>query len=50
MQLVDYVVAHELVHALQPDHTAEFWARVGRATPDYERRDRLQGGGREYER
>jgi predicted metal-dependent hydrolase len=43
------VVAHELVHALHPDHTAEFWARVGRAMPDYERRDRLWVG-REYER
>jgi hypothetical protein len=38
MRLVDYVVAHELVHLEHPDHTADFWAALGRAMPDYEAR------------
>jgi predicted metal-dependent hydrolase len=50
MRLVDYVVAHELVHLVHPDHTPEFWARLGRAMPDYEgRRERLRQVGRGYE-
>ena len=50
MGLVDYVVAHELVHLVHPDHTPEFWARLGRAMPDYEgRRERLKQVGRGYE-
>jgi predicted metal-dependent hydrolase len=41
--LVDYVVAHELVHLLQRGHTPQFWAVLGRIIPDYEiRRDRLR--------
>lgn len=38
MRLVDYVVAHELVHLLHDDHSKEFWAALGRALSDYERR------------
>jgi hypothetical protein len=50
MRLVDYVVAHELVHLFHPDHTPEFWARLGRAMPDYEvRRERLREVGRGLE-
>lgn len=43
--IIDYVVAHELVHVLRHDeaHGAEFWALLGRVMPDYEaRRDRLR--------
>ncbi len=36
--LVDYVIVHELAHLLEPNHTPEFWQRVQRAMPDYERR------------
>jgi predicted metal-dependent hydrolase len=45
--LVEYVVAHELVHLREPHHTARFWRLLGRILPDYERRrDRLaQVGG-----
>ncbi|PKN30973.1 MAG: hypothetical protein CVU63_25515, partial [Deltaproteobacteria bacterium HGW-Deltaproteobacteria-20] len=50
MRLVDYVVAPELVHLVHPNHTPEFWARLGRAMPDYEgRRERLRQVGRGYE-
>lgn len=37
-RLIDYVVVHELVHLLHPDHDAAFWAAVGRVLPDYEAR------------
>jgi hypothetical protein len=42
-RLIEYVVAHELVHLLHADHTREFWATLGRVMPDYEeRRTRLR--------
>jgi len=46
-RLLDYVVAHELVHLLHADHTREFWATLGRVMPDYEiRREKLRQAGR----
>jgi predicted metal-dependent hydrolase len=42
-RLVDYVVVHELIHLIHPDHTAAYWAALGQALPDYEeRRDALR--------
>lgn len=38
VKLVDYVVAHELVHLVHPDHGRPFWALLGRVMPDYEGR------------
>jgi len=35
-RLIDYVVAHELVHLAHPDHTRDFWSMLGRTMPDYE--------------
>ena len=47
-RLLDYVVAHELVHVAHPDHTREFWRTLGRAMPDYEaRRESLRRLGRQ---
>ncbi|MNI23981.1 hypothetical protein D3C73_775860 [compost metagenome] len=37
-RIAEYVVVHELVHLHQPHHTPEFWQRVERALPDFERR------------
>lgn len=37
-RIAEYVVVHELAHLHQPHHTPEFWQRVERALPDYERR------------
>jgi hypothetical protein len=37
-RIAEYVVVHELAHLLQPHHTPEFWQRVERAMPDFERR------------
>jgi hypothetical protein len=38
MDIVDYVVVHELVHICQPDHSRKFWNKVREILPDYERR------------
>lgn len=37
-RIAEYVVVHELAHLHQPHHTSEFWQRVERALPDFERR------------
>jgi hypothetical protein len=45
LSLVDYVIAHELVHVVRHDdgHGPAFWALLGRVMPDYDaRRDRLR--------
>lgn len=36
--MIDYVIAHELAHLVEPNHTPEFWLRVERAMPDFEHR------------
>lgn len=41
--LIDYVVAHELAHLLEPHHAPEFWSVLDRAMPDWrERREELR--------
>ena len=37
-QIAEYVVVHEMAHLHEPHHTPEFWLRVERAMPDFERR------------
>lgn len=50
MKLVDYVVAHELVHLEVRDHNPEFWARLGTVLPDCDlRRERLRVIGKRLE-
>jgi predicted metal-dependent hydrolase len=39
-RLIDYVLAHEVVHLLHDHHGAEFWRTLGRIMPDYEERRR----------
>lgn len=47
MKLVDYVVAHELVHLKVRDHTPAFWARLGAVLPDCDfRREQLRAIGK----
>ena len=43
LELVDYVVVHELSHLRQMNHGPEFWRVVASVMPDYEsRRQRLR--------
>lgn len=48
-RVVEYVVAHELVHLQVPKHSPAFWQQLERAMPDYEQRKRwLAGHGGQY--
>lgn len=38
---IDYVLLHELVHFLHPDHSPAFYARLASLMPDYRERERL---------
>jgi len=35
LDVIDYVVVHELVHYIQEDHNDDFWDRVASIIPDY---------------
>ena len=48
-ELLDSVVVHELAHRIRMDHSAAFWAEVGKILPDYrERRQWLKVNGQKY--
>jgi predicted metal-dependent hydrolase len=34
-RIIEYIVAHELVHLHEPRHGSDFWRRLERAMPDY---------------
>lgn len=38
LRIIDYVIAHELVHLKIAHHTPEFWRKLGRVMPDFEQR------------
>jgi len=49
ISLIDYVVAHELCHLRQQNHSQDFWKLLGSIMPDYEiRRDRLRKEGHKF--
>ncbi|MBU0574542.1 MAG: M48 family metallopeptidase [Candidatus Margulisbacteria bacterium] len=44
LEVVDYVVVHELMHIVEMNHSKRFWSKVAGVLPDYkERRKRLRG-------
>lgn len=48
INIIDYIVVHELAHLIYPNHTESFWNIVDKVMPDYkERKDwlRLNGAG-----
>jgi len=38
LEMIDYVVAHELSHLREMNHSPDFWGVVASVMPDYERR------------
>ena len=41
MEVIDYVVVHELCHRLEMNHSKRFWEQVERILPDYKIRKKL---------
>lgn len=41
LEVVDYVIIHELAHRLEMNHSSDYWALVARAMPDFERHERF---------
>lgn len=39
IEVVDYVVVHELCHILHMNHDRSFWRKVGSIIPDYKKRE-----------
>lgn len=47
--MIEYLVVHELVHLIEPNHSHEFWHRLERILPDYlERKHWLAENGAIY--
>ncbi len=40
VEVIDYLIVHELVHIGQPDHSRLFWTKVRCILPDYKEREK----------
>ncbi|MBN1880791.1 MAG: M48 family metallopeptidase [Deltaproteobacteria bacterium] len=40
VEMIDYVIVHELCHLTHPNHSRAFWELVGSVVPDYRRKRR----------
>ena len=40
LEILDYVVVHELCHRIYLNHSKDFWNEVGKVLPDYKERER----------
>ena len=49
VRLLDYVIAHELIHLREGHHGPAFWAALGRTMPDWQKRkDALANQAKDY--
>jgi predicted metal-dependent hydrolase len=44
MELIDYIVVHELCHIYHMNHDRSFWRKVGSIMPDYKKRMKMLNG------
>ena len=47
-RVLDYIIVHELAHAVVPSHSDAFWREVEKVLPDYRERQewlRVNGAG-----
>lgn len=44
MELIDYIVVHELCHIYHMNHDRSFWRKVGSIMPDYKKRMKTLDG------
>ncbi len=45
MELIDYIVVHELCHIYHMNHDRSFWRKIGSIMPDYKKRMKMLNGG-----
>ena len=41
MELIDYIVVHELCHIYHMNHDRSFWRKIGSVMPDYKKRMKM---------
>lgn len=44
MELIDYIVVHELCHIYHMNHDRSFWRKIGSIMPDYKKRMKMLNG------
>ncbi|MHB8819108.1 MAG: M48 family metallopeptidase [Bellilinea sp.] len=50
IEIIDYIVVHELAHIIEKNHSRAFWNQVEKMQPDYKaRRKWLKGNGRLFD-